>query len=522
MSLNYKNIGLLLSFNTINVVLSIINSTLMVYFFGTSAEVEAFFAASVLGTAVSRFVQTGQLVEIIIPRYHKVKQEESPQAARSIIATLCNFMVAAASVMVIVFMLAGQWVVNWLVPGFNPSVQQHVLEIFYWTGFLMPIQIATNLFQGLLTTENVYGKAEMTNTVSLVITIVILLVWGQNGNVYALISSLVASVVLQFVTVAYYLRQLGYRHSFQWRNPHFSPRELLRATSATTFYMVGVQIYTFLFNAALSMLPAGTFAIYRYVEIIYGKVANIFMLPISTVFFNDINQFIVQNKTEQVRSYVSKNLNFSYFLSLALFLPFWAGGSYFIWVLWGGSKFDATDAQKVYELLCVFFFGLVLLGPYMLFRKLAVSATKPDLQYYLWGVTQVCSGGIGYSLIRWWGFEGIMIQTIIHSMLMSAVPICTIFWLKKNFFGWYSPTEVLKITAGLGVSLLLGIGLQLFWQPFSYYTKLADLGISMVLALLPVLLYLGCSLWLKVAEIQLIREKIGKKWNNQWAKSRPS
>lgn len=511
--LNYKNIGLLLSFNVINVVLSILNSTLMVYFFGTSPEVEAFFAASVLGTAISRFVQTGQLVEIIIPRYHKVKQEVHRQAALSVVATLCNFMVGGAFLLVVVFMLAGHWVVSWLVPGFDPQVQQHVLEVFYWTGFLMPIQIATNLFQGLLTAENIYGKAEMTNTISLLITIVILVIWGRDGSVHALIGGLVASVVLQFATVVYYLRQLGYRHRFQWHNPHFSMGELLKATSATTFYMVGVQIYTFIFNAALSMLPAGTFAIYRYVEIIYGKVANIFMMPISTVFFNDINQLIVQNKTQLVKSYVSKNLNFSYFLSWVLFLPFWAGGSYLIWVLWGGSKFNPSDAQKVYELLCVFFFGLVLLGPYMLFRKLAVSATKPDLQYYLWGVAQIVSGGIGYGLIRWLGFEGIMIQTIVHSTIMSAVPILTILTLKRTFFAWYTRKEFLKITASMAVSVGFGWGLQSFWQPFGMYSKLANLGICLLLASLPVLLFVGLSLWIKVDEIQLIREKINKKWS---------
>ncbi len=90
MSLDYRNIGVLFSLNTLNIILNVVVSTLTVYIFGTSPQVEAFFAASLLGTAVSRFVNTGQLVEIVISRYHKTKQEAGKQAAMSIVSTLCN------------------------------------------------------------------------------------------------------------------------------------------------------------------------------------------------------------------------------------------------------------------------------------------------------------------------------------------------------------------------------------------------------------------------------------------------
>ena len=112
MNLDYRNIGVLFSLNSLNVLLNIAYSTLTVYYFGTSPSVAAFFAATVLGTAVSRFVQTGQLVEIVVPRYHKIKQEVGQQEAMSIIATLCNFMAGTALLLVIGFILAGNQVVE--------------------------------------------------------------------------------------------------------------------------------------------------------------------------------------------------------------------------------------------------------------------------------------------------------------------------------------------------------------------------------------------------------------------------
>lgn len=514
MNLDYRNIGKLFSLNTFNVLLNVAYSTLTVYYFGTSQSVEAFFAASVLGTAISRFVQTGQLVEIVVPRYHKVKQEVGSQAAMSVISTLCNFMVGVAFLLVMVFILSHSFIINLLVPGFLPETKEMVWQIFCLTGFLMPVQIATNLFQGMLNAENIYGKVELTNTVSLVVIIAILAIWGPSGNINALVYGLVFSVLAQFCTTVYYLRQVGYRHLFSFVNPYFPLRELFQAIAATSSYMGSVQVYTFVFNAALSLLAPGTFAIYRYAELIYGKMANMFMIPVSTVFFNEINRFINQDNGGQVRSFVIKNLNFSYFLGFLILLPFWAGGEYFVWTLWGGSKFNAQDVQRVYWLLCVFFAGMVVNGPYMIFRKLAVSVSRPDVLYYLWAVGHLVSCALGYVFMQAWGFSGLIAQTFIHSFLMMLIPIYAVYRNKVQYLGLHDLAETTKVTVSLLAAGAVAWALGLVWGNFEIYDKLNSLLVSALLASVALLVFLGGSLFLKVQELEIIRLKIGS-WLNR-------
>lgn len=508
MSLDYRNIGVLFSLNTVNVLLNVVISTLMVYLFGTSSQVEAFFAATVLGTTVSRFVNTGQLVEIIIARYHRIKQEVNPTAAMSVVATLSNYMVGIAFLLVIGFVASGTWIVNLLVPGFEAGTKHQVWQIFCITGFLMPFQIATNLFQGLLNAENIYGKVEFTATISQIINLLILLIWGRDGDAFILVIALVISVLAQFGTIVYYLRQIGYQHAWLFRNPHFPLRELVKTLSATSTYMISVQIYTFIFNAALSLLPAGSFAIYRYAELIYGKVANIFLIPISTVFFNEINRFITQNNGQLVKNYVSKNLNFSYFIGFLLLLPFWAGGKYLIWTLWGGIKFNAQDVISVYELLCVFFLAMIWSGPYMIFRKLAVSVTPPELLYYYWSVIHVISATIAYFLIRTLGFDGVLIQLFVHSFFMAAVPMLTVWFWKKTYFGFYEWPEFFKISFALSI----GIGciwiVRDYWQEMVKYDKTISFLIGAGLSFISLFIFVSICLLLKVEEIGLIQSKI--------------
>ena len=508
MNLDYRNIGVLFSLNSLNVLLNIAYSTLTVYYFGTSPSVAAFFAATVLGTAVSRFVQTGQLVEIVVPRYHKIKQEVGQQEAMSIIATLCNFMAGTALLLVIGFILAGNQVVELLVPGFESITKLDVLQIFTITGFLMPIQIATNLFQGMLNAENIYGKVELTNTISLLVTVLILLIWGNDGNIMALVIGLVISVLAQFATTVYYLRQVNYRHKFTLKNQYFPLRELFKAISATSAYMVGVQVFTFAFNAALSQMPGGTFVIYRYAEVIYGKTANIFMIPISTVFFNEINRLINQNNGNLVRDFVTKNLNLSYFVVFVALLPFAAGGQYFIWTLWGGLKFNAHDVHEVYLLLCVFFATMVFNGPYMIFRKLAVSVARPEIQYYLWAVGHLISGAMAYFLIHNFGFLGLLIQTFAHTFLMMLIPVFTVYWNKPDYLGLHSPVEIYKITISMLIGSSAAWAASTVLGNFFNYNKLDSLLVSAALATIALSILIGSSLWLKVQELGVIRLKI--------------
>ncbi|RDB07129.1 murein biosynthesis integral membrane protein MurJ [Runella aurantiaca] len=509
MSLDYRNIGVLFSLNTFNIILNVTYSTLTVYYFGTSAAVEAFFAATVLGTTVARFVQTGQLMEIIIPRYHKIKQESGSKAAMSIVAMLTNFLTFTALMLVLLLFAGGEFILQLMVPGFEDLAKAEVLKIFYWTGLLMPIQIATNLFQGMLNAENIYGKVELTNTLSLLISIGLLSVWG--GQIDALVLGLILSILAQFLTTVYYLKQIGYKHSFTLRNHFFSLRELFHSISATSFYMVGVQLYIFIFNASLSLLPPGTYAIYRYAEVIYGKVANVFMSPISTVFFNQINNLINNNNAKSVKKFVAQNLNFSYFMSLFILLPFWAGGKFLIWTLWGGEKFTVNNVTSVYELLCIFFLTMICTSPYMIFRKLAITVTHPEWQYYYWGIMHVISASLSYLLIRNLGFKGVMFQVFLHSLLMALVPFLTVLSKKRTYLGIYEAMEVAKITLAFAIGAVAGWKFNTLWGDAVSYSKITGFLIGTSAALISSGIFISCCLLLKVHDIHLIQSKILKR-----------
>ena len=510
MSLNYKSLGILFSLNTINVILNIAASTLMVYYFGTSRAIEVYFAATLLGTTITKLAQTGQLTEIFVPKYHAIKAQKSQAEASVIFAVLANYMFLFSAVLVVVFLLLKNSVIGWLVPGFDAASREQVYELFCYTSLLIPFQVITSTFQGLLNAEKIYGKVELSYTLAVLTTIGIIVFLGPTYGATVLVFSWMAGIVYQMAAIVYYLRQIDYRHRFVLQTPLIGLREITHVIGATSLYVLSVQVHVFLFNGALSLLPAGSFAIYRYAENIYGRLSMVILAPISIVFFNEINQQLSRMTTAEVRQFVQKSLHFSFFVCLLTFAVFWAGGQYLIWFLWGGAKFNFADVQQVYVLLCVFFGVLTIQGFNTIYRKLGVSVSNPNVQYVAWSVAHVVSGLAAYFLIQHFGFQGLILQTLLHIILLTVVPVATVYTRKRAFFTGMKTSETLRIVGCFGASVALGFGLHQFLPLTSGFSKLEALLTGGLVCAGAGLLYLGCGFALKVAEMEVIRQKMNR------------
>ena len=510
MSLNYKSLGILFSLNTVNVILNIAASTLMVYYFGTSRAIEAYFAATLLGTTIAKLAQTGQLTEIFVPKYHAIKAQKNQAEASVIFSVLVNYLFLFSAGLVVFFLLLKNTIITWLVPGFDAASQAQVYDLFRWTSVLIPFQVITSAFQGLLNAEKIYGKVELSYTFAVLTTIGIIVGFGPKYGASILVFSWMAGIVYQLVAVFYYLSQIGYRHRFVLQTQLIGLREILHLIGATSLYVLSVQAHVFLFNGALSLLPAGTFAIYRYAESIYGRLSMVILAPISVVFFNEINHQLTRMTTADVRQFVQKSLHFSFFICLLTFVVFWAGGQYLIWFLWGGQKFSFVDVQQVYVLLCVFFGVLTIQGFNTIYRKLGVSVSNPNFQYVAWSVAHVVSGLAAYSLIKGFGFQGLIAQTLLHIVLLTAVPIATVYLKKRVFFTSMQPAETWRIVGCFGVSLLWGVALQYLLPLTPQFSKVEALLAGGLVCAGAGLLFLGGGFVFKIAEMEVIRQKLSR------------
>jgi putative peptidoglycan lipid II flippase len=162
----------------------------------------------------------------------------------------------------------------------------------------------------------------------------------------------------------------------------------------------------------------------------------------------------------------------------------------------------------VYELLTIFFLGMLLTGPYMIFRKMSVSVTRPDLQYYFWGITHVVSGLISYLLLQHFGFKGLLAQIIIHNLITTSVPILTVYFLKKQYFALYSISEVFKITTALLLSLVVVWLMKSYFEDFRHTTKLISAEIGLFEAGISATTFIVLCYFLRVEEIQVLKAKL--------------
>src|SRR5690242_21707640 len=88
-----RAIGTLTSLNVAGACVALANSVVTARLFGTSRPMEVFFAAASVQVQLVSLVQTGQLAEIFLPIYHRIRHRSGTERARAAFSVLMNWMI---------------------------------------------------------------------------------------------------------------------------------------------------------------------------------------------------------------------------------------------------------------------------------------------------------------------------------------------------------------------------------------------------------------------------------------------
>ena len=119
----------LFSLKFISAILGVISSVITVRLFGASRTIEIFFAAQSLVYLVTSLTQSGQLSEIFLPEYHKLKSRSQDLGFMGLNVVINRFFVWGVVVIGVVFICAPM-LIQIIVPGFNDLEQQQSVLIF--------------------------------------------------------------------------------------------------------------------------------------------------------------------------------------------------------------------------------------------------------------------------------------------------------------------------------------------------------------------------------------------------------
>ena len=294
-------------------ILGFVREVVYAKFYGTSWELDAFLAASVVPVILFG-VFNGALVTALVPLFtnyvNTEREEEAWNLASTVIVVLLVVLGLCAAL--------GAWLAPWYVPRIARFTPAHVHTAVVMTRWLMPTIVATSLagvVGALLNAYHRFGAAALQGFVANLCIIAFVWLAQPRFGAYALVfGALAGAFVALLVLLPPFLALRRFRFVLDLRHPGLV--RLMHVLGPIAIGSAAGQIAMFFDRFFASGMSEGTIAGMNFAVKIVGFPQQLFVTAIATVIFPIFaSQFAHKNNVAMRRS-VATGLQMVIFLTL--------------------------------------------------------------------------------------------------------------------------------------------------------------------------------------------------------------
>jgi putative peptidoglycan lipid II flippase len=484
-------------------VLGLFYSVLQVRIFGVSREVEAFFIANTAVYLIVSLTQGGQISELFLPQYLSIKEKYGKEYAHRAFSVLINRFTVFATLLLFVVYFISPFILQLMAPGFSSEDKELSVAMFRAFLLLIELQIINSFINTTLNAEKIFGRVEWTAILNSIFSLIILFLFHKILGIWVLVIALLFGKIIEFVISILYIKKANIKYSLIWTEKNFDFTPFFKSMFSTSGYVVSVQIRNVVFTSIATLLPAGTYAIFKYIQQLEVKISNIFLTPLSTVFFSNFSSCVSQKK--QLEKNNKKTVFISFIVAIFFTCLFFLVGKEIIYLLWKSPKMDDYFLNIGYWMLVINFISFSIYSAGHIYRKVAISLGGGRRLYVMWTFAQLFLSILTYFTITPLGWIGLPINNLINTFLMvlviiyiaknSGIDIIKTFEVKElisiiiswllfcsitilmNMYWHLSIPLIQNILLKLSIGILLGGGL-LYFRHKHLYKKVQSLAIN--------------------------------------------
>ncbi len=407
----------LFSLKLIGSILAVLYSILQVRYFGATRGIEIYFAAQSLVYLVSSLSQGGQLAEIFLPEYLNLNQIRSNLGFSALNVVINRMLFFGGAIILIIFFTA-PLLIKLMIPGFSPEDQSLAVLMFRVLLPYLFLQLMNSFFITVLNAEEKYGRAEFLGFINTLINIIVLVLLFAKIGVWALVVSLLAGKLIEFLFYLIQLYRLGYRYSLILRVEEFDHNSFFKTMRNTIFYVGATQVYSMVLTASISFLPEGIYAVFKYVQNLANKLKGLLIQPFITVFFTEFALKIEDTAVSYTnfRKFLLSIINVNCITIIGTILF----GDYVIELLWGSDKFGLREIKLSYIFLMFNVLAILISSVGIIYRKMAIAHGLGRKLYVFWTFSQLISALVSYLLIRYFAIDGLFFILPINALLIAT------------------------------------------------------------------------------------------------------
>lgn len=404
--------------------LGLVYSVLQVRYFGADGSMDAFFVAVTGVYVLISIVQSGQLSEVYLPEYVKLKSNASLIDAHILFSVLINRVLLFTSLLSILAYVGAPLVIGILGVGLESSDQSLAIEIFRVSAVLLVFAVFSAFVNTTLLAEQIFGRAEVTGLINSAVSLILILSFHQTFGVWILVYALLIGKIVELATGILFLRKAKVRYSFVFNIKDYDLSKFLNVLLVTSGYVGSTQLYTAVLTASASLLAPGTLSLFNYVKQLSIKAAGIIFNPVNTVFFSKFSSKVADSKAN-LSSYFAKPLLALGIISITILISVVFLGNELLLLLWSEKALSQGEYNFAYWLLVLNFLGICFSSVGGIFRKGAISLGNAKLLYGRWIMVQLFSALYAFVVIRVLGVYGLATILPVNMVLMSLVSTST-------------------------------------------------------------------------------------------------
>ena len=402
--------------------LGLLYSVAQVRLFGATAQVDAFFVATSAVYMITSLAQGGQLAEVFLPEYLKLKVEKSPEMAHRLFSAVVNRLLFTVFLLCLAAFFTAPLLLKILGPGLAEESRELATSLFRLSLVLIAFTLFSSFVNTTLNAEGIFGRAELTGLVNSAISLLLLMAFHAQAGVWILVVALLSGKLVELASGIWFLRRAGLRFYPVWSVPEYNLARFFRVLFVTSGYVGATQLYTSIVTAAASFLPPGTLSVFNYVKLMVSKASGILIAPITTVFFSKFSNLAARQKEQLSRS-LERPIAWILGLTLGITGLIYLSGYEVLAFLWKSKDMPEEMLQLAADMLVLGFVGLIFSGCGSVFRKAAVSLGASSRLYAAWIVTQLVSAAFSYLAIRYASDAGLMLVLPVNMALMALVSV---------------------------------------------------------------------------------------------------
>lgn len=441
----------LLSLNVISAFLAVCQTIFVARYFGTSVEVEAFFAATALQMLLVKLSQSGQMIDFFIPVYNELKNEGGRKCAQRALSVVLNLLTVLALIIVAVFIFFRKGMFHVLAPGFDAEGRIFASQLFVWIAPLLALSVIHQTISSVANAEKVFGYPEAATVVGRCLALMTILVFAESLGVYALVLSLFASMLCDIMASICLCVKMKYRHAFSLKDDSVSLRFLASSFFNSFHYSGAVQLRTLSLNAALTLLPQGGYAIFQYCFRLVGRLGSLVLRPISVVFFSHFSSEWAQG-SKNLKCLIRMAYEHALLILVPLLLLAAVAGRDTLALLWGGESFALGSVNTAGVLLPVLLACLLINVLALVYRKVLTSmGFYPQLLRVL-TFGQLISACVTYFAILQFGVFGALAAQVFTAASQALGGYVVLRKYKPGFAMIYRRSDLFRWCIAVGLA----------------------------------------------------------------------